>query len=135
MSCAQSIGRRPTTVISGGGMTWNRLLGSVRIEPQLSISTSPNSKYMSNVTTKTAVDYKVADLGLAEFGRKEIEIAEQEMPGLMAIREKYAKSKPLAGVPGTGWFHMTIPNAVFIETLFYLGASIRRGSCNIFFTQ
>jgi adenosylhomocysteinase len=90
---------------------------------------------MSNVTTKTAVDYKVADLGLAEFGRKEIEIAEQEMPGLMAIREKYAEAKPLAGVRITGSLHMTIQTAVLIETLVDLGASIRWASCNIFSTQ
>jgi adenosylhomocysteinase len=90
---------------------------------------------MSNVTTKTAVDYKVADLGLAEFGRKEIEIAEHEMPGLMAIREKYAKAKPLAGVRITGSLHMTIQTAVLIETLVDLGASVRWASCNIFSTQ
>jgi adenosylhomocysteinase len=90
---------------------------------------------MSNVTTKTAVDYKVADLGLAEFGRKEIEIAEQEMPGLMALREKYAEAKPLAGVRITGSLHMTIQTAVLIETLVDLGASIRWASCNIFSTQ
>src|ERR1700738_2562219 len=90
---------------------------------------------MSNVITETAVDYKVADLGLAEFGRKEIEIAEQEMPGLMAIREKYAKAKPVAGVRITGSLHMTIQTAVLIETLVDLGASLRWASCNIFSTQ
>ncbi len=90
---------------------------------------------MSNAITETAVDYKVADLGLAEFGRKEIEIAEQEMPGLMAIREKYAKAKPLAGVRITGSLHMTIQTAVLIETLVDLGASLRWASCNIFSTQ
>src|ERR1700751_1467553 len=90
---------------------------------------------MSNVTTKSAVDYKVADLGLAEFGRKEIEIAEHEMPGLMAIREKHAKAKPLAGVRITGSLHMTIQTAVLIETLVDLGASVRWASCNIFSTQ
>jgi adenosylhomocysteinase len=90
---------------------------------------------MSKVITETAVDYKVADLGLAEFGRKEIEIAEQEMPGLMAIREKYAKAKPLAGVRITGSLHMTIQTAVLIETLVDLGASLRWASCNIFSTQ
>src|ERR1700751_1762594 len=90
---------------------------------------------MSNVITKSAVDYKVADLGLAEFGRKEIEIAEHEMPGLMAIREKYAKDKPLAGVRITGSLHMTIQTAVLIETLVDLGADVRWASCNIFSTQ
>ncbi|MBN2546002.1 MAG: adenosylhomocysteinase [Spirochaetes bacterium] len=80
-------------------------------------------------------DYKVADINLSEWGRKEIEIAEQEMPGLMAIREKYAKEKPLKGVRITGSLHMTIQTAVLIETLSALGASVRWASCNIFSTQ
>jgi adenosylhomocysteinase len=80
-------------------------------------------------------DYKVADLSLAEWGRKEITIAEKEMPGLMAIREKYASSKPLKDVRITGSLHMTIQTAVLIETLADLGASIRWASCNIFSTQ
>jgi adenosylhomocysteinase len=80
-------------------------------------------------------DYKVADLALADWGRKEITIAEKEMPGLMAIREKYAKTKPLAGVRVTGSLHMTIQTAVLIETLVDLGASVRWASCNIFSTQ
>src|SRR5665213_2211665 len=82
-----------------------------------------------------ASEYKVADLSLAEFGRKEIDIAEQEMPGLMSIRNKYASSKPLAGVRITGSLHMTIQTAVLIETLAELGASVRWASCNIFSTQ
>ena len=90
---------------------------------------------MSTVTTKTTTDYKVADIHLADFGRREIQIAEQEMPGLMAIRAKYAKDKPLAGVRITGSLHMTIQTAVLIETLRDLGASIRWASCNIFSTQ
>src|SRR5690242_15560700 len=85
--------------------------------------------------TKTKQDYKVADISLAEFGRKEISIAEKEMPGLMSIREKYAKSKPLQGVRVTGSLHMTIQTAVLIETLVDLGASVRWASCNIFSTQ
>src|ERR1700689_2669133 len=80
-------------------------------------------------------EYKVADLGLAEWGRKEIEIAEQEMPGLMAIRNKYAAEKPLKGVRVTGSLHMTIQTAVLIETLVSLGAEVRWASCNIFSTQ
>ncbi len=84
--------------------------------------------------TSTA-DYKVADISLADWGRKEITIAEQEMPGLMAIRAKYAPSKPLAGVRVTGSLHMTIQTAVLIETLVDLGASVRWASCNIFSTQ
>ncbi|MDR3752984.1 MAG: adenosylhomocysteinase [Terracidiphilus sp.] len=88
--------------------------------------------------TKTGTpgpDFKVADLGLADWGRKEIVIAEQEMPGLMAIRNKYAAEKPLAGVRITGSLHMTIQTAVLIETLVSLGAEVRWASCNIFSTQ
>src|SRR5437764_7219370 len=84
--------------------------------------------------TKTD-DYKVADISLSDWGRKEIAIAEKEMPGLMAIREKYAPSKPLAGVRVTGSLHMTIQTAVLIETLVALGAQVRWASCNIFSTQ
>ena len=83
----------------------------------------------------TATDFKVADLKLAEWGRKEIVIAEQEMPGLMSIRNKYAAAKPLAGVRVTGSLHMTIQTAVLIETLKSLGAEVRWASCNIFSTQ
>ncbi len=92
---------------------------------------------MSTTTTKIdkQQDYKVADISLADFGRKEISIAEKEMPGLMAIREKYATSKPLDGVRITGSLHMTIQTAVLIETLVDLGASVRWASCNIFSTQ
>jgi adenosylhomocysteinase len=92
-------------------------------------------------TTKTKLplgaqaDFKVKDIGLADFGRKEISIAEKEMPGLMAIREKYAPGKPLAGVRVTGSLHMTVQTAVLIETLVDLGASVRWASCNIFSTQ
>src|SRR6202020_3470860 len=82
-----------------------------------------------------ATDYKVADISLADFGRKEIEIAEQEMPGLMAIRNKYAAGKPLAGVRVTGSLHMTIQTAVLIVTMVALGADVRWASCNIFSTQ
>lgn len=84
---------------------------------------------------QTATAYKVADMSLADWGRKEITIAEQEMPGLMAIRKKYAASKPLDGVRITGSLHMTIQTAVLIETLTDLGARIRWASCNIFSTQ
>src|SRR5467141_3974719 len=80
-------------------------------------------------------DYKVADISLADWGRKEISIAEKEMPGLMAIREKYAPGKPLQGVRVTGSLHMTIQTAVLIETLTDLGARVRWASCNIFSTQ
>lgn len=81
------------------------------------------------------MEYKVADIGLAEFGRKEIQIAEKEMPGLMALRKQYGKIKPLKGQRITGSLHMTIQTAVLIETLVELGADVRWCSCNIFSTQ
>ena len=91
---------------------------------------------MSTATlNQTAAEFKVADMSLADWGRKEISIAEHEMPGLMAIRRKYAASKPLAGVRITGSLHMTIQTAVLIETLVDLGAAVRWASCNIFSTQ
>src|SRR5271165_3926694 len=91
---------------------------------------------MSTATIpNTATEYKVADMSLAEWGRKEISIAEFEMPGLMSIRKKYAPGKPLKGVRVTGSLHMTIQTAVLIETLVDLGASVRWASCNIFSTQ
>jgi adenosylhomocysteinase len=86
-------------------------------------------------TQKSSPEYKVKDISLAEFGRKEIQIAEKEMPGLMAIREKHAKDKPLTGVRVTGSLHMTIQTAVLIETFVALGADVRWASCNIFSTQ
>ena len=86
------------------------------------------------MTDKTQ-DYKIKDISLAEYGRKEIDIAEKEMPGLMAIREKYGKSKPLSGSRITGSLHMTIQTAVLIETLVELGAEVRWASCNIYSTQ
>ncbi|HWU51789.1 MAG TPA: adenosylhomocysteinase [Tahibacter sp.] len=88
-----------------------------------------------NAVAKPQHDYKVADMSLADWGRKEIEIAEHEMPGLMSIRKKYAAAKPLKGVRVTGSLHMTIQTAVLIETLVDLGASVRWASCNIFSTQ
>ncbi|MCP5091712.1 MAG: adenosylhomocysteinase, partial [Gammaproteobacteria bacterium] len=80
-------------------------------------------------------DYKVADISLAEWGRKEIAIAETEMPGLMALRDEFKGQQPLKGVRLTGCLHMTIQTAVLIETLKELGADIRWSSCNIFSTQ
>jgi adenosylhomocysteinase len=88
-----------------------------------------------DVTTAAAQDYKVADISLAEWGRKEILIAESEMPALMAIRNKYKASQPLAGAKIIGCIHMTIQTAVLIETLIELGAEVRWSSCNIFSTQ
>src|SRR4051812_46660971 len=88
---------------------------------------------MSTITETT--DYKVADIGLAEFGRKEITLAEHEMPGLMAMRKEYGAQKPLAGARISGSLHMTVQTAVLIETLVELGAEVRWASCNIFSTQ
>lgn len=90
--------------------------------------------YAEKNVTKTA-DFKVADMSLAEWGRKEIQIAETEMPGLMAIREMYANQTPLKGARVAGCLHMTVQTAVLIETLVALGASVRWSSCNIFSTQ
>ncbi|MEA5082153.1 MAG: adenosylhomocysteinase [Dysgonamonadaceae bacterium] len=86
-------------------------------------------------TSLSDLSYKVADISLADFGRKEIEIAENEMPGLMALREKYGNNQPLKGARITGSLHMTIQTAVLIETLVKLGADVRWASCNIFSTQ
>ncbi len=90
---------------------------------------------METTLVDSTLKYKVKDITLADFGRKEIEIAEYEMPGLMAIRKKYAASKPLKDVRISGSLHMTIQTAVLIETLAALGANVRWASCNIFSTQ
>ena len=90
---------------------------------------------MNAVTDPAFTDYKVADISLAEWGRKEIAIAETEMPGLMALREEFGKAKPLKGARISGSLHMTIQTAVLIETLVALGAEVRWASCNIFSTQ
>ena len=86
-------------------------------------------------TTPSVLDHKVADLALAALGRKEIQLAEHEMPGLMSTREEFADSQPLAGARITGSLHMTVQTAVLIETLTALGAEVRWASCNIFSTQ
>ncbi len=83
----------------------------------------------------STVDYKIADIGLADWGRKELSIAETEMPGLMATREEFAASQPLKGARIAGSLHMTIQTGVLIETLVALGAEVRWASCNIFSTQ
>jgi adenosylhomocysteinase len=100
----------------------------------VSVFLNPNF-HMSIVTTEKEAAFKVADLTLADWGRKEIEIAEKEMPGLMAIRKKYSSVKPLKGARISGSLHMTIQTAVLIETLIELGADVRWASCNIFSTQ
>ncbi|MEE8484500.1 MAG: adenosylhomocysteinase, partial [Nitrospinota bacterium] len=90
---------------------------------------------MADTAVNTAQDYKVKDISLAEWGRKEIDLAQAEMPGLMALRKEYGKSKPLKDARVTGCLHMTIQTAVLIETLIELGAEVRWSSCNIFSTQ
>src|SRR5665811_963368 len=90
---------------------------------------------MKNLTVDSKPQYKVADISLADWGRKEIEIAEKEMPGLMSLRKKHAGKKPLQGARIMGSLHMTIHTAVLIETLVELGADVRWCSCNIFSTQ
>ena len=89
----------------------------------------------STAVKENFTDYKVADISLAQWGRKEIEIAEVEMPGLMALRAEYAGKAPLKGARIVGCLHMTIQTAVLVETLVDLGASVRWSSCNIFSTQ
>lgn len=88
-----------------------------------------------NAVTASFTDYKVADISLADYGRKEIKLAEAEMPALMGLRKRYATAKPLAGAKILGCIHMTIQTAVLIETLVELGAEVRWTSCNIFSTQ
>src|SRR6202022_3524167 len=95
----------------------------------------PRFKETPVAQVETKLPYKVADMALADWGRKEIMLAENEMPGLMALREKYGQTKPLAGARIAGCLHMTIQTAVLIETLAELGASVRWSSCNIFSPQ
>src|SRR3954465_10436706 len=99
--------------------------------------TKEKGLYMSELTVdvRNGIDYKVADLSLAEFGRKEIRLAEHEMPGLMTLRREYADVLPLKGARISGSLHMTVQTAVLIETLVALGAEVRWCSCNIFSTQ
>src|SRR5258706_3763230 len=97
--------------------------------------TSPKKIASTNGKSRSTQDYKVKDISLADWGRKEISVAEAEMPGLMSLRQKHGSEKPLNGVRITGSLHMTIETAVLIETLADLGASVRWASCNIFSTQ
>src|SRR5579859_2481601 len=94
----------------------------------------PSNRTGADMPAET-LPFKVADLSLAEFGRKEISLAEHEMPGLMAVRAEYARTQPLRGARITGSLHMTVQTAVLIETLVALGARVRWASCNIFSTQ
>src|SRR5256886_12376879 len=104
-------------------------------EPMTNPLPGPDASAGVRPTTLAEGDFKVADLNLAAFGRKEIQLAEHEMPGLMATRREYGESQPLRGARITGSLHMTIQTAVLIETLVALGAEVRWASCNIFSTQ
>src|SRR6266550_9433960 len=99
------------------------------------LTKSNGKKNAANAKTRGNNDYYVKDITLAEWGRKEISVAEQEMPGLMSVREKYGTQKPFSGVRISGSLHMTIETAVLIETLVELGGAVRWASCNIFSTQ
>ena len=126
--------RRPEGVSHGDWLSWEqqkhqRLLGLVTPSP------NANGGRMTTTPTTTGTDFKVADISLADFGRKEIQLAEHEMPGLMSLREEYGAEQPLKGARITGSLHMTIQTAVLIETLVALGAEVRWASCNIFSTQ
>ncbi|PYJ87152.1 MAG: adenosylhomocysteinase, partial [Verrucomicrobia bacterium] len=105
---------------------------TVKLPPSRAKAAKPIAKNGEGAAKR---DYCVKDISLADFGRREIEVAEQEMPGLMAVRAKHGGQKPLRGVRVTGSLHMTIETAVLIETLVELGASVRWASCNIFSTQ
>jgi adenosylhomocysteinase len=107
--------------------------GTGRCKP--SLRAPQNLKEIPVAQVETRLPYKVRDMKLAEWGRKEIMLAENEMPGLMALREKYGPTKPLAGARIAGCLHMTIQTAVLIETLTELGAQVTWSSCNIFSTQ
>ncbi len=111
------------------GFTWEKTDKAAILKQEAETSMSKLSKVC------TIQDYQIADLNLAEWGRKEIAIAESEMPGLMALREQYGATKPLKGARITGCMHMTIETAVLIETLIELGAQVRWSSCNIYSTQ
>src|SRR5213593_3577842 len=109
-------------------------LGAAQARAAARRTRTPTGGHMTTATL-TETDFKVADLSLAAFGRKEIRLAEHEMPGLMASRREYADRQPLAGARITGSLHMTVQKAVLIETLVALGAEVRWASCNIFSTQ
>src|SRR6478609_3818024 len=104
-------------------------------EPEDHVMTTTDSRSANSPSVGAKLDFKVADLTLAPWGRKEIELAEVEMPGLMACREEYGPAQPLKGARITGSLHMTIQTAVLIETLVDLGAEVRWASCNIYSTQ
>src|SRR5207248_8397265 len=103
--------------------------------PQVATPRKLNKPAKAGTSQKTGLEFKVAEIALADWGRKEIMLAEQEMPGLMALRAEYGAKQPLRGLRVMGSLHMTIQTAVLIETLSALGALVRWCSCNIFSTQ
>jgi adenosylhomocysteinase len=129
-----SNGAHPTNPCRARGEGWAQAEVLQQRCPTASVPWSPFSRSLT-VSDAATQNYVIADLGLAEWGRKEIRIAETEMPGLMAIREEFAATRPLQGARITGSLHMTIQTAVLIETLVTLGAEVRWASCNIFSTQ
>src|SRR6202041_3645976 len=131
-----AVGRARTTGARSGGRLAALRAGEAPATVGCRHTTSPNDGgRMTPTATLTDTDFKVADLSLAEFGRKEIRLAEHEMPGLMSIRKEFAAAQPLKGARITGSLHMTIQTAVLIETLTALGAEVRWCTCNIFSTQ
>src|SRR5256885_1123755 len=124
-----SLQRRSLTATSRGMTSVPRLF------PRLRVASDESDAMNATTDIKNFTDFKVADLELAAWGRKEIAIAETEMPGLMAIREEFAATQPLRGARIAGSLHMTIQTAVLIETLKALGAEVRWASCNIYSTQ
>jgi hypothetical protein len=113
------------------------VLNACQLEPADAPGAPARDPFTADLTTMTSQrnDYAVADIGLADWGRREIAIAETEMPGLMAVRAEYGPAQPLKGARIAGSLHMTIQTAVLIETLVHLGADVRWASCNIFSTQ
>ena len=127
---------RPAGIDSGDWLSWEQAKHERLLELDRTPETHGDHCRMTiTETTTTTPDYKVADLSLADFGRKEITLAEHEMPGLMAMRREYGPEQPLKGARITGSLHMTVQTAVLIETLTALGAEVRWASCNIFSTQ
>ena len=119
----------------GGFLILNLCCIFARLCPRNGVTDSSNTRKQIKMTVDEKVKFKVKDLSLAEWGRKEIKLAEAEMPGLMATREEFGNQKPLKGARIAGCLHMTIQTAVLIETLVELGAEVSWSSCNIFSTQ
>src|SRR5215470_20202639 len=127
---------RMELILTNSCQEWSPEDAVWRSGPVASDVATPDTARRRGVQMATeSLPFKVADLSLAEFGRKEIRLAQHEMPGLMALREEYAGTRPLTNARITGSLHMTVQTAVLIETLVALGAQVRWASCNIFSTQ